>query len=213
MRAKYFLRQLWWGFCSKDKPLKLDFLFSYVWMGSRKHDPDRVWMWPRLQGFSLYATISSPRQWGSGILEIREEDLCLPKAGYEMVQTSVLSPATHQILCAFEIQLIIRISMPCPHFCSCQSSQKHTLHGAFLIAFNISLVPSSLPSTHQIHSTSNLSFNWHEVACPLAGRELQCLMAVSYFWAWSSRSALKLIKSVSVSFNDFCWPQRIILGL
>lgn len=124
-----------------------------------------------------------------------------------MVRTTVLSPATQQILFAFEMQLTIRNSMSCPHFYSCQSSQEHTAHGAFLVAFllgfNINIVPSSLPSAHQIHSKFNLSFKWHEVPCPPAGRELQCLTAVSYVWAWSSRSALKLIKSVSASFKWF----------
>lgn len=97
--------------------------------------------------------------------------------------------------------------MSWPHFYSCWSSQEHRAHGAFLVAFqpgfNINIVAPSLPSTQQIHSKSNLSFNWHEVLCPLAGRELQYLMAVSYFWAWRTRSALKSIKSVAASLKCF----------
>lgn len=115
--------------------------------------------------FTLHRAISSPRQWAPGLLEIRAWfQVCVyQKLVYEMVQTTVLSPATRQILFAFEMQLLIRISMSCPHFYSCRSSQEHTAHGAFLVAFqlgfNINTVPPSFPSTHQIHSRSNVSFN------------------------------------------------------
>lgn len=79
----------------------------------------------------------------------------------EIVLTTFENLST-QILFFLETWLIIRISMSCPHFNSCQSNQEHSAHGAFLVAFqlsfNINIVPPSVPSTRQTHRMSNLSF-------------------------------------------------------
>lgn len=159
--------------------------------------------------FTLHRAISRLRWWAPGISEITAWfHICIyQKLVHEIDPTTVLRPATRQMLLAFEMQLIIRILGSCPHFCSCRSSQEHTAHEdplvAYQLSFAINIVLPSVPSTHQIYSRFNLSSNWHKISWTLAGRELQCLTAVSYFWAGSSRFALKLITSISVSFKLF----------
>jgi len=138
---------------------------------------------------------------------IRNHSLIPHQLVHDMNPVTVLRPATQQMSFIFEMQFIIRIFVSCPHFCSCRSSQEHTTQQALLVYFQldftINTVLPSFPSTHQIYSRSNLSFSWCEAPQPLAGKELQCLTALSYFWTGSSRFALKWITSVSGNFKLF----------
>lgn len=203
--SKYFLRQVWWGFCSEGKVI----ICMDRKIRKTKQDKEILDVSEIPKHFTLHRVISRLCWWAPGISEITAWlHICIyQKLVHEVDPTTVLKPASQQMLFAFEMQLIIRILGSCPHFCSCRSSQEHTAHEdplvAYQLSFAINIVLPSVPSTHQIYSRFNLSFNWHEVSWTLAGRELQCLTAVSYFWAGSSRFALKLITSVSVSFKLF----------
>lgn len=133
---------------------------------------------------------------------IRNHSLIPHQLVHEMNPVTALRAATQQMAFVFEMQFIIRIFVSCSHFCSCRSSQEQPIQGALLIYFQldftINIVLPSVPSTHQIYSWSNLSFSWCETPQPLDGRELQCLTALSYFWAGSLR-----ITSVSGNFKLF----------